>query len=232
MALVPAFDNHRSLATLFHVEDAARARAYRSAQRHSRWVRAFRILLPVGFLAALAALSLVAYAPWRALAPPQMTIDSISSDGASMTMAHPKLSGYRRDGRQFSLTAQKAVQDLAHPSEAALVDVSGQMAVSDALDLRLSAGEGLYDNATQRLTVKRQVRLTSNSFELDLDAANIDFRNGTMASDSSVTVHRRDGSDIAANSFAASDNGRQLTFLGHVRTTIRPDAPAQPGSPP
>jgi len=232
MALVPAADDGGSLATLFHVEDVERARAYRAAKGHSRLVRIARAALPVGFLAGMAGLAFVTYAPWRALEPAQMSFDSISADGSSMTMARPRLSGYRRDGRPFALTAAKATQDLAHPTQAALSDVSGQMAVSDTLNLKLAAGAGLYDNSTQRLSVKDKVTLTSDSFALALDAAEIDFRNGTMASVGPVLVTRSDGSQIQSDSFAAADNGRQLTFLGHVRTTIKPADSAPIGGTP
>ena len=232
MALVPAAHEGGALATLFHVEDVERARAYRAAKGHSRRVRIARAALPIGVLAGVAALAVVTYAPWRALAPAQFSFDSISADGSSMTMARPRLSGYRRDGRPFALTAEKAVQDLAHPTQAALSRVSGQMAVSDALTLKLGAGSGLYDNATQRLSVKDKVTLTSDDFALVLDAADIDFRAGTMLSVGPVLVTRHDGSQIHSDSFAAADNGRQLTFLGHVRTTINPADSAAGGEKP
>jgi lipopolysaccharide export system protein LptC len=232
MTLVPAADDGGSLATLFHVDEVERARAYRAAQGHSRLVRIARAALPIGLLAALAGLAFVTYAPWRALEPAQLSFDSISADGSSMTMARPRLSGYRRDGRPFSLTAAKAMQDLAHPTQAALTQVSGQMAVSDALSLKLAAGAGLYDNSTLRLSVKDKVTLTSDTFALALDAADIDFRNGTMASAGPVLVTRPDGSQIQSDSFAAADNGRQLTFLGHVRTTVQPADPAADGGKP
>ena len=232
MALVPAADDGGSLATLFHVEDIERARAYRVARRHSLFVRVARVALPLGFLAALAGLALATFAPWRTLGAPQVSFDSVSADGSTMTMARPRLSGYRRDGRPFSLTAEKAAQDLSHPSQAALTHVSGQMAVSDRLSLTLSAGAGLYDNSSQRLTVKDKVSLTSDTFALALDAADIDFRDGAMRSLGPVLVTRQDGSQIRADSFAAADNGRQLTFLGHVRTTIQPaDSAASEGKP-
>ena len=110
--------------------------------------------------------------------------------------------------------------------------VSGQMAVSDSLSLALSAGAGLYDNSNQRLTVKDKVSLTSDTFALALDAADIDFRDGAMRSLGPVLVTRQDGSQIRADSFAAADNGRQLTFLGHVRTTIQPaNSAAMEGKP-
>ena len=222
MALVSAADDGGSLATLFHVEDIERARAYRAARRHSLFVRVARMALPLGFLAALMGLALTTFTPWRTLVAPQLAFDSVSADGSTMTMARPRLSGFRRDGRPFSLTAEKAAQDLSHPSQAALTQVSGQMAVSDQLSLTLSAGGGVYDNSSQRLTVKDKVSLTSDTFALALDAADIDFRDGAMRSIGPVLVTRQDGSQIHADSFAAADNGRQLTFLGHVRTTIQP----------
>ncbi len=221
MALASAYDKRPDLTPLFASDAGARARAYRAALRHSRFVRVFRWALPLGSIAAVAALALGALAPWRALAPAQVTADSISADGASMTMAHPKLSGFRRDGRPFSLTADKAVQDLAQPSKAVLTGVSGQMSVSDSMTFRLQAGQGLYDNAAQSLSVTQNVRLSSDAFDLALESADIDFRSGAMRSDQKVIVHRRDGSQIVADSFAAADNGRQLTFSGHVRTTVQ-----------
>jgi lipopolysaccharide export system protein LptC len=220
MTIQQVIENRPVISALFHVEEADRARAFVFARRHSHAVHLLRVALPLGGLLTALALAFVAFAPRAPLLPDSVSVDSISTDGSSMTMAHPKLSGYRRDGRPFALTAEKAVQDLAHPTQATLSGVAGTMTLSDRLAVKLTAGEGVYDNATQRLAVKNAVKLTSDMFELTLDAADIDFRGGALTSDRPVRVVRGDGSEIKADAFAAADNGRELTFSGHVQSTF------------
>lgn len=220
MAMQTAVENRPVMSALFHVEEAERVRAFVFARRHSKAVRFLRVALPLGGMLTAIALAVIAFAPRVPLLPDSVSVNSISSDGSTMTMEHPKLSGYRRDGRPFALTAEKAVQDLSHPTQAALSGVTGTMTLSDKLNVKLSAGQGLYDNATQRLTVKDAVKLASDMFELTLDAADIDFRAGALTSDGPVRVVRNDGSEIKADAFAAADNGRQLTFSGHVQSTF------------
>jgi lipopolysaccharide export system protein LptC len=232
MAPAPALEDRPTLVSLFAVPDVQRARAYRAARVHSRFVRFARLALPLGFVAAVAGLGLAAFAPWRPAPGVEFTVESIGMEGGAMTMARPKLSGFRRDGRPFTLVADKAVQDVADASKAALTGVSGEMAVSDAMRIRLAAGRGRYDNATQRLQVEGGVRLSGDDFEMTVDAADIDFKGGAMASNDRVIVVRKDGSEITADGFVAANNGHQLTFSGHVRTTIRPSGDDQKGNSP
>jgi len=216
-----------ALAELLSASEAVRTRAFDRAWRHSRLVRLLRRALPLAGLALVLFVTVSVVLPWRKLAAPTLSAESVSVDGSSMTMAHPKLSGFRRDGRPYALTAEKAVQDLQHPTQAKLTNVSGTMAVSDALTLRLSAGAGLYDNAKETLTVTQSVKLASDTFTLSLSSASIDFAAGILTSDEPVSVEKTDGARISSDSFVAADNGRSLTFLGHVRTIL---IPSEPGS--
>ena len=51
-----------------------------------------------------------------------VSVSGIGVDGTKVTMAHPKLAGFRKDGRPYLVTAQEAVQDALHPT---LVELHG-----------------------------------------------------------------------------------------------------------
>jgi hypothetical protein len=61
-----------------------------------------------------------------------------------------------------------------------------------------------------------------------LVSADIDFKSGVYRSDQPVTVVTDDGATIQADSAEARDNGAELTFSGHVRSTFVGDAVAAP----
>src|ERR1700722_17594983 len=99
-----------------------RAKAFAAAVRHSARVRFLRVALLVGAVGAVALLVSVAlFDPFGRLAG-GVSIGGIGVDGTKVTMAHPRLSGFRKDGRPYLVNAKTAVQDTLHPT---LVELQG-----------------------------------------------------------------------------------------------------------
>ncbi len=57
----------------------------------------------------------VFFDPFRAFLPAGVSIDRAGLNGSRVTMSHPKMSGYRKDGRPYDFTAESAVQNLKTP---------------------------------------------------------------------------------------------------------------------
>jgi lipopolysaccharide export system protein LptC len=157
-----------------------------------------------------------------------LTVGELSVDGSKIVMSHPRLTGARKDGRAYVVNAAKAIQDVAHPTTVELREIDGDVAMADDSRMRISAAVGYYDNVRQFLKLTQDVHLRSPSYDVTLAAADIDFKSGVYRSDQPVTVVTDNGATIHADSAEARDNGAELTFVGHVRSTFVGEAVTAP----
>ena len=85
---------------------------------------------------------------------------------------------------------------------------------------RLSADAGVYDSAGEHMDLSNNVRISDSRFNVRLRSASLDFKTGVYSSDEPVEVHVGEGTTIFGDRAIARDNGRELTFDGHVKTRI------------
>jgi len=214
---------------------ARRAAAYRAALRHSRWVRFFKWLIPVGSgLATLAILLVMIFDPFRKL-PPGLDIAAVGLNGSKIVMEAPRLQGYRSDGRPFQVNAKAAAQDIKTPNIIELTDIDAQIALGEDGQARMQSPEGLLDSQKETLDLRQSVRVqTDTGYDVRLRSASIAFKAGHVRSDEPVSVTMRDGS-IDADSLEIVEGGKQMIFSGRVRSVLTPRDPAagaaQPSGP-
>jgi lipopolysaccharide export system protein LptC len=208
--------------------DPIRQRAFVAAQRHSRLVRFLRVATPVAALLAVAAMIFfVMFDPFRR-GIGGLIVGELSVDGSKIVMSHPRLTGARKDGRPYLVNAVKAIQDVAHPTTVELQEIDGDIAMADNSRMRVSAVAGLYDSVSEFLQLTQDVHLRSPSYDVTLAVADINFKTGVYRSDKPVTVVTGNGATIHADSAEARDNGGELTFTGHVRSTFVGEAVSAP----
>ena len=211
---------------------ADKARAFRAAARHTARVRLARRLVfgsGVALVAGLVAFPFIN--PFRAVAIKGVTVESIGLDGTKVTMAKPKLAGYRNDGRPYEITASSAVQDIKEPTRFALNDMDARLTMQDNALTHVTAKSGLYDNKLDTMDLTSQVVISSDSgFALHALNAHVEFRTGSVSTPDPVSVAMR-GNTITADGMRMIDNGRQVTFEGHVKTTFIPGEGGQPATP-
>jgi lipopolysaccharide export system protein LptC len=205
--------------------DPVRRRAFAAAERHSRLVR---VATPAAALLAVATLIVFAmFDPFRREIG-GLSVGEFSVDGSKIVMSHPRLTGTRRDGRAYVVNAAKAIQDVAHPATVELSQIDGDVVMADDSRMRISAVVGVYDNVSQFLKLTQDVHLRSPSYDVMLAAADIDFKSGVYRSDQPLTVVTSNGATIHADSAEARDNGDELAFTGHVRSTFAGETIAAP----
>jgi lipopolysaccharide export system protein LptC len=210
--------------------DAARLRAFAAARRHSQLVRLLRVAAPVAVIVGVATLVLGAvFDPFRAKTA-DLSFSDLSVAGAKITMGRPKLTGVRRDGRAYVVNAAKAIQDVSRPNLVELRGIDGDLGMSDNSSLHITAAVGFYDSVKQSLDLSQEVRIHNSSYDVTLSSAHIDFKASAFRSDEPVTVVTANGATITADTALASDSGQELTFSGHVRTRLSPEASADSAS--
>jgi lipopolysaccharide export system protein LptC len=204
-------------------EATQRARAFAAASRHSARVRFLRIAILGGALGTVALLlSIALFDPFGRLAG-RISLGSLGVDGTKVTMAHLKLSGFRRDGHPYLVNAQEAVQDALHPTLVELHRLDADLSLPDGGMAHMVADSGLYDSAKEHMDVKDNVRVKSPQYEIWLKSAGIDFNGGRFASKEAVKIVTSTGTTMAGDAISG-ENGQALVLEGHVKTTIPPAA--------
>lgn len=203
-----------------------RAAAFRAAARHSWRVRFYKRAIVASAVFTVAWLvGKTFFNPFAAL-PEGVTLEAIGVEGSRVTMAAPKLNGFRSDARPYQVTAREAVQDVTKPQQIELRDLDARIAMGAQGEGHITARTGFYDSGKETMELEKDVRMTTDQGqELLMSRASIDFKAGGMVSREPVTAHLR-SSTVEANSLRVSEGGRVLVFEGRVRTQIKPETSA------
>ncbi len=201
-------------------ERQRRQRAFVAARRHSRWVKRLRVLLPVA-----GALVVVAFLAVTRLALPgdlDLTVAQLSVTRNSIIMANPHLTGFDADRRQYSVSADRAVQALTDPDKVDLEKIKAVVTVTGQGTTEVAAESGSYDNAESQLRLHGTIAVeSSQGYGLRMNDAAIDFKAGTMTSPNPVAIRYQD-SETTGDSIDVSGGGQVIVLEGAVRTTLMP----------
>jgi lipopolysaccharide export system protein LptC len=205
-----------------------REKAFARARRRSGWVRLLRKAILVSVPATVVAMVAI-FNPF-ATKFEGLSFTGLSLNGTKVTMANPKLTGFRNDGQPYSVTAEKALQDIKNPTTVELQKLTGDVGMAGGETMRISADSGVYDTLAQRMRVSGNVRMSNARFDVRLRTADVDFKTGSYQSDDPVEVHVGEQTTVFSDRATARNNGQQLTFEGHVRTRMNspPDTTADP----
>ena len=207
-----------------------REQAFLKAKRRSARVRLARHAILFGGFGAIAAVLAITFFNPFATKLGSLNFGALSVDGTKVVMDRPKLAGFRNDGQAYSITAERAVQDIKQPTMAQLQKVDGEMGMTGGEPTHLSADAGVYDSVAEHMELTGNVRIKNTQFTVLLRSARFDFKSGVYGSDENVEVHAGDGTTIFADRAAAINNGQELTFEGHVRTRVVPQTAQQPAA--
>jgi lipopolysaccharide export system protein LptC len=187
-----------------------------------------RLTILIGGLGTVAAVFVVAFFHPFSTKLGSLGVTALSVEGTKIVMDRPKLAGFRGDGQAYLLTAERALQDIKQPTVAELQVVDGEMGAAGGEATHLSADAGVYDNLAEHMELSGNVRIKNGRFTIFLRTAKFDFKSGVYGSDDRVEVRASDGTTIFADRASAINHGQELTFDGHVRTNMIPQADQAP----
>jgi lipopolysaccharide export system protein LptC len=205
---------------------------FQRARRHSRFVGRARILLPLA-----GAISIVVLVVATSISLPEgvdlsMARMSVTKDG--IVMDSPRVSGFDARNREYTVTAERAVQALNRPDAVRLEGIEATVEVAGEGSATVTAGGGDFDNAASTLNLYGGIVVESTQgYTLTLKNADIDFKAGTLVSPNPVTITQAD-SQTSGNRLDISESGKRVVISGNVSTTLLPpgykrsDAPAEP----
>ena len=225
----PAPSGQLAAANLYAADDMARLRAvaFSQARRHSRRVYFLRYALPIAVIGGLVLIVLGSWLdPLRFYRGLPIEFGKLSISGNKLTMEAPKLSGFTRDQRPYSVTAHSAAQDLTKPNVVELSDIQGRVERDDRTMTELRARSGLYDTKAEFIHLFGGIMIQSGGgYQMWLSEADIEVRKGHVISNHPVNAVFPDG-NLQANRLEVFDHGALAVFDGGVTMTVMMPPPA------
>jgi lipopolysaccharide export system protein LptC len=195
-------------------------RLFRKAARHSRLIRALRIAIPAGVVAALGLILAVALNPFQAPAKVAFDKGKLAVSGTKITMELPRLTGFTSDGLPYELNAKVASQDLANPGVLELSSLSAKVQTKDQGAIRISAATGVFNVKSDLLRLVDNVLVESSmGYEARLHEATVDMKKGTIVSEHRVETKFPEGT-LKANRVEVSESGAVVVFSQGVETIL------------
>ena len=198
----------------------ARAEAFGRAQRHSRRVRRLKIILPL--IAVLLTAGFAGYSFISTPVPVNMDTEGSTFIEGKLVMNSPKLEGFTKDGRPYSVNATRATQDFDKQEIVSLDGIDAKMPVEADNWARVQATSGLYDRIANTLDVPTDILVTTtDGMVAKLKSAFLDIANGSLKSTTPVDIQSH-GSRVTADSMSVLENGKRVIFESRVRVYIDP----------
>ncbi len=196
-----------------------RVGAVAKARRHSRFVRALRIALPIGAIAVLG-LYFTSSNLTISLGDMQASVDDIEINRDSLRMINPKLEGVTDKNGAYVLTADYAEQDTSDLTTLYLHKVSAELTQPEGSWSRLTAPKGTFRTKIEELELLGGIDVTSSSgASARVERAVIDMKAQLIKSKDPVEVKTADGT-LTADGLEISAAEKRVVFDGNVHLHI------------
>jgi lipopolysaccharide export system protein LptC len=213
----------KALADQAHREgEGALSDAYRRALRHSRRVRALKVVLPV--TATSACLIFGAYAWFVSATGASVSLFGSEITDGKLVMANPRIEGFTGASLPYRMTAARAIQDLGDTNRIALEDIDALLPISPQNSAAVDAQRGVYYKDSNILEIDKDMTVTlTDGTVAHFQSARIDLDSGELSSQSPVTITSR-STRINADSMTVAGKGKHFVFERRVRVMITPGA--------
>jgi lipopolysaccharide export system protein LptC len=202
--------------------------AYIDARFHSARVRRLKVLLPVA--AVVVSLAFIGVSVIRTYLPENIKIDGARIENGKVVMEKPAISGRNAAGINYSMLAERALQDIKNPNLITLETVKAAVPINDDLIARVEATTADYDRATDNLDVRSPFTINlSNGLRAKFQTAQVDVKGGSLTTSDPVSIEK-EGASVVARSLKMTDKGRTITFEGNVRMNVDPSVIRKQGT--
>ncbi|MEZ2221249.1 LPS export ABC transporter periplasmic protein LptC [Rhizobium sp. RCC_161_2] len=198
----------------------AERNAYKDAIFHSTRVRKLRIFLPLAAL--IVSLIFIAVSLVRAYLPENIQIEGARIEDGKVVMERPAIAGRNKDGINYSMLAEKALQDIKNPNMITLKSIKASMPVNNDVIAHVTAASADFDRQADTLKLTDPFTiLMDNGLRAEFRTAFLDVKKGDLSSQDQVAIYRG-GMSVVAQSIKMTDKGSVIEFDGQVRMNIDP----------
>ncbi|MGH7184667.1 MAG: LPS export ABC transporter periplasmic protein LptC [Pseudomonadota bacterium] len=185
-------------------------------------VAALKVLLPA---VAVALIVLVAFWPRFLLDGGRFEVVADASGDIGidrLSMLNPRFQGTDSRDRPFTVTAERAVQDLTDDDIILLARPQADMTLEDGAWVALKADQGFYHRDAETLQLAGGVDLFHDQgYEIHTPSAAIDLNGGTAEGHEPVEARGPFG-QLTSEGFRVAERGARVEFTG--RSRLRLDA--------
>lgn len=197
-----------------------RREVFEHATRHSQRVRVLKFALPT--LGLVMAALFVAYTYLMKPIPVEITAEDTSISEGKLVMSAPRLQGYTSDDRAYSVSAERAVQDVTLEGVVELQGIAAELPYDASNSATIDAAHGVFDRARNALDIDSEISIrTSNGVVARLQSALVDIAGGRMSTTDPVEITYK-GASIASDGMSVENNGKVVVFEKRVRVNIEP----------
>jgi lipopolysaccharide export system protein LptC len=194
--------------------------AYKDALFHSARVKKLKFLLPVAAL--VISMIFIAVSVVRAYLPENIKIEGAKIEDGKVVMEKPAIAGRNADGINYSMLAEKALQDLKDPNMITLKNIKAAMPINDGVIAHVVALSADFNRAADTLKLTEPFTVTmDNGMRAEFQGAYLDVKAGKLITDQPVAIFKGSAS-VVAQSLKMTDKGTVIEFDGQVRMHIDP----------
>lgn len=198
------------------------------ARRHTRRVKALRLVLPLAAVALVVTygVAMMGTAGVGTSIPVVALQKILPTD---LKMDNPHYDGYAKDGSSYVVDAKWAKQNLAQPNAILLDTIVSTLIQPDKSKTVVTAATGTYDHKTSILELSKSIDVKSESgLKATLTQATINTKDGTVVSKEPVVVEFPSGS-VRSKTMTLNQKTKDVTFDEDVVALLKP-APPKPGT--
>lgn len=194
-------------------------RAFAQARRHSGRVRLLKLALPAAALLMIAGFVGKSWLSTPGALP--LDLGALAIEDGRLVMTDAKLDGLTgRDGRPYSMTATRAVQDIGMSGRIDLEGIDARLPLDEKGWMTVAAPSGVFDREANRLDIDSELTVVSDDgMTAVFRSARIDIASGSLDTRDPVDISL-DGAHITADSMSVRDKGAVLVFENRVRMQI------------
>lgn len=195
---------------------------YKDAIFHSTRVRRLKVLLPLVALAV--SLVFITVSVIRAYLPAEIQIEGAKIEDGKVVMERPAIAGRNKDGINYSLLAEKALQDIKNPNMITLKTIKASMPVNTDVIAHVTARSADFDRQADTLKLTEPFTIVmDNGLRAEFKTAFLDVKKGDLSSQDQVSIFRG-GMSVVARSLKMTDKGSVIELDGQVQVHIEPSA--------
>jgi lipopolysaccharide transport protein LptA/LPS export ABC transporter protein LptC len=223
---VPAMINMRAepqAGALGAAGDRERADAFATARRHSLFVRALRLVLPIAAAGIALVYLAVLTTSWK-LGAGRLNVGEVEVTADDLTMKNPSYFGLTDDGGRYIVRAKRAVVELNAQAPIKLLDIDGDLLAANEVATKLKARRGLLDNVNSELELFDGISIdSSNGMHARLSRARIFSKQHRVESQTPVDLTLNAGT-VHGASMVMNTATREATLAGDVAVHLHPSS--------
>ena len=184
-------------------------------------MRRLKILLPVAALTIAVAFVSFSYRATPVSVGVQTESSTVSKKG-ELVMANPKLEGFTKDNKPYSMTAERAVQDVTKEGIITMFKINAKLPMDADGWAKVAAVNGTYDQVKNTLRLREAIDVvTDKGVEVALGGAFMDITRGSLKTNQPVDIKMGE-SWLKSDALEIVESGKLIIFSKNVRMYIDP----------